>query len=213
MPTEPDCSRPLPDDTSLSLVSVVTDKLVKTLAFDDALGILLDGAMELLAVERASIMILDEATRTLSIKTAKGIDPEVVQSVRIPAGSGIAGSVAESGQPLLIEDVRRHATDKGDEEERPGYADYSAISVPLAIHGEIRGVMNFNNRTDQRPLGQQELALAVLIANQAAVTLYMAMLHENAVASEKLEQELCIARATQQRFLPAGPPSFPGFRL
>ena len=208
-----DDSHPLPDDTLLNLMSIVTDKLVKTLAFDDALGILIDGAMELLAVERASIMILDQTTNELSIKTAKGMDLELVRSVRIPVGSGIAGSVAESGQPLLIEDVRRHPKGKVHGEERPGYADYSAISVPLTIHGEVRGVMNFNNRTDHRPLGQRELSLAALISNQAAVMLYMAMLHETAVVSEKFEQELCIARETQERFLPAEAPQFPGFRL
>ena len=49
MPMKVDDSHPLPDDTLLNLMSIVTDKLVKTLAFDDALGILIDGAMELLA--------------------------------------------------------------------------------------------------------------------------------------------------------------------
>ncbi|MEO8502882.1 MAG: GAF domain-containing SpoIIE family protein phosphatase [Acidobacteriota bacterium] len=199
----------------LGLVSKVTDRLVQSLDFDQALQTLIDGATELLNVERASILILDRETQTLAIRVAKGLSPEVMAATRIPLGYGIAGGVAETQEAVAVRDVRElagwrrnSAADRTSE-----YADFSALCVPLVIHGETQGVMNFNHKRDAKPFGQADLEFALLIANQAAIVLYCAMLHRQYLSKQSIEQELRLARSIQERLAPQTAPSLRGFRF
>jgi phosphoserine phosphatase RsbU/P len=197
----------------LSLVSQVTDRLVRTVDFDEALQTLIEGATELLEVERGSIMILDHEKQTLSIRVAKGIDETVVRSTRIRLGEGIAGSVAQSGVPLMVQDIRelpawQETTTPAQQEE---YRDFSALCVPLTIHGQVQGVMNFNHKRGRRSFAASDLEFALLIANQAAVVLFCATLHQRFRRQQEMEVDLRIARGLQRRFLAHAPPDVPGF--
>ncbi len=199
----------------LQLISQVTDRLVRSLDFDETLQILIEGATDLLGVERGSILILDPGSRTLSIRVAKGLDPAVVGTTRIPLGEGIAGSVAESGVPLMVQDIRKLPLwrETVTPEQHHEYEDFSALCVPLAIHGRVQGVMNFNHKRGRRAFDQQDLEFALLIANQAAVALYTSLLHQQYQQKEALDSELRTAHAIQERLLHQESPSLEGFRF
>ena len=197
----------------LKLISQVTDRLVKTLEFDKALDHLIDGAIELLGVARASIMIVDADRTHLTIKVGRGLSPEVIDSVRIPVGQGIAGTVAKTGEPLVVRDVRK--LDQWRVTARrlpaPDYQDFSALSVPLVIHGVVEGVMNFNHKLNGTALNLGDLELAMIIANQATVSLYMAKLHHEFLEKQALEHELRVARSIQKRMQPTRLPTVSGY--
>ncbi len=186
---------------------------MRSLDFDETLQTLIEGATDLLGVERGSILILDAESRSLSIRVAKGLDPAVVATTRIPLGDGIAGSVAETGVPLVVQDIRelplwQQSVAPG---QRHDYDDFSALCVPLSIHGRIQGVMNFNHKRGRRPFDQRDLEFALLIANQASVALYTAVLHQQYQKKEALDSELRTAHAIQERLLHHEPPQLPGF--
>jgi sigma-B regulation protein RsbU (phosphoserine phosphatase) len=199
----------------LSLISQVTDRLVRTVDFDEALRTLIEGATELLDVERGSIMIVDRATQTLSIRVSRGIEETVARRVRIPVGEGIAGSVAASGAPLVVQDIRelplwQQTVTAG---QRDDYRDHSALCVPLVIHGTVQGVMNFNHKRSLAPFDAGDLEFALLIANQAAVVLYCATLHQQFRRQQEMEVDLRVARGLQTRFLTHPPPAVPRFEF
>ena len=197
----------------LQLISQVTDRLVRSLDFDETLQTLIEGATDLLDVERGSILILDPNSRTLSIRVAKGLDPAVVAATRIPLGDGIAGSVALSGVPLMVQDIRKLPLwrETVSAEQHHEYEDFSALCVPLAIHGRVQGVMNFNHKRGRRAFDQQDLEFALLIANQASVALFTALLHQQYQQKEALDSELRTAHAIQERLMHHEPPVFEGF--
>lgn len=197
----------------LELIRRVTDRLVASLDFRDALRTLIEGATELLRVERGSILLLDPATRDLHIEVAIGIDPQVVATTRIAFGHGVAGTVAATGQPIVTGDIRRVAAWSPSARQREDYADLSALCVPLTLHGQVLGVMNFNHKRDRSPFGEVDLEFALLIANQAAVVLWSANLHREFLAKQVLDHELSIARSIQQRLLPQEVPTLAGCRL
>ena len=203
----------------LAMISRVTDRLVQTLNFDEALHNLIEGTCELLRVERASIMMFDPGNETLSIRVAKGVEPEVVETTRVRTGDGIAGRVAASGEPLIMWDVRhlqqRNREQQPDRGQRriKSYKGNSALCVPLKIHGKVQGVMNFTHKRGGVPFDQSDLEFAMLIANQAAIVIYSSLLHEEFIEKMAIESELRVARSIQQKFLPREPPAFPGFRF
>lgn len=204
----------LAHSATLRLIHLVTDRLARTLDFDEALAALIEGATDLLAVERGSILILDAGRATLSIRSAKGLSEAVMRSTRIPLGTGIAGEVAATGRPLMLQDVRDHpGWRRRSEAESSDYADHSALCVPLEIRGTVQGVMTFNDKRDGRPFDGTDLDFALLIANQAAVVLWSSMMHRQVLDKQAIEQELAIAGAIQGRLLPQGTPQLAGFRF
>lgn len=195
----------------LALVRRVTDRLVASIDFHEALTTLIDGATELLDVERGSILVLDEARGELRIEVARGLDPELVPKVRIALGEGIAGGVAASGQPVVARDVRELPGFELDPRKASDYADFSALCVPLTLQGRVLGVMNFNHKRSGGPFDQRDLEFALLIANQAAIVLWSAQLHEEYLEKQVLDREVEIARSIQERLLARELPEVPRF--
>jgi signal transduction protein with GAF and PtsI domain len=71
----------------------------------------------------------------------------VIEGMRIRIGEGVAGRVAASRQPLLVQDVREAS-------QHPLLRDQyfttgSFISFPLIYHDELVGVLNLTNRAQR----------------------------------------------------------------
>lgn len=194
----------------LALVKRVTERLVSSLDFRQALETLIDGATELLGVERGTVLLLDDERTELRIEVARGVDPQVVERTRILLGRGIAGRVAATGEPIVTSDVRELPGYEPNPAQAADYADHSALCVPLTLHGRVLGVMNFNHKRSGRPFSERDLEFALLIANQAAIVLWSARLHAEFLSKQVLDRELEIARQIQERLLPRDLPEIPG---
>ena len=65
---------------------------------------------EVMGVGAILIFLLNEGTQELVLKTYREVSPEFARGVdRIKVGEGFNGRVAESGEPLLIEDSSRES--------------------------------------------------------------------------------------------------------
>jgi putative methionine-R-sulfoxide reductase with GAF domain len=97
--------------------------------------------------QRCSLMLRAPEPDHLYLAAARGIAPNVVEGMRIRIGEGVAGRVAASREPLLVQDVR-------DAAQHPLLRDQyfttgSFISFPLLYHGELVGVLNLTNRAQR----------------------------------------------------------------
>ncbi|MBN1824819.1 MAG: GAF domain-containing protein [Candidatus Eisenbacteria bacterium] len=113
----------------------------------------LERALDLSGGVTGSLMIL-EGERELRIVASRGIPENVARSTRLRVGEGIAGSVAQKGEPLLL--VGR----VGDERfqgvgGRPKIG--SSISVPIRAGDMLLGVLNVNAPPEERTFGEREL--------------------------------------------------------
>src|SRR5438445_5887442 len=68
---------------------------------DAALEAILDAALGLLGGDEGSIQLIDPAMMTLVIVASRGLEPEQRREV-LAVGQGIAGTVAVTGQSLLL---------------------------------------------------------------------------------------------------------------
>ena len=112
---------------------------------------------EVLSAKIVSIMILDQQRKELFIKDAYGLDEEIVRNTRVKVGTSIAGKVAESGKPLLIENIEEIGITDG--RNKPQYETKSLISVPIMVGATIIGVINANNKTSGKSFNEDDLAL------------------------------------------------------
>jgi CheY-like chemotaxis protein len=142
----------------------------------------IDLVASVLEVEIVSLMLVKEPEGALRIVHAKGLDPEVQSRAACPVGEGIAGSVAQSGEPLLIRDLAQDPT-FGKRERNPRYRTNSLMCVPLKVNGRTVGVMNANNKVAGDAFDEYDLALFTTLSCIVSLSLATAQLFEQLTAS------------------------------
>ncbi len=116
-----------------------------------------------------SVMLIDQSGKYLTIAAAQGLEAQIVHDVRQPVGESISGFVAQSGDPLLIENVEEDSRFKRKSGARYGNA--SLICVPLKVGFKVLGVINLSRKTDGGVFSESDLRLAIMFASQAAVVI------------------------------------------
>jgi signal transduction histidine kinase len=114
---------------------------------------------ELLSVKVVSLMLLDKTRSELFIKMSYGLEEWVVSNTRVKVGEGIAGKVAETGEPLFIHNIEENEVYSCP--NNPQYETMSLLSVPLVVNDVIVGVINVNNKTSGDEFGQDDLNLLI----------------------------------------------------
>jgi serine phosphatase RsbU (regulator of sigma subunit) len=169
--------------------------------------ILLDEVVDMLGVEKASIMIYDHESEGLRIAAARGMEPDLMSRAFVKVGQGISGRVFESDEPILVEDIK--ATGKSGA-GRDRYKTSSLMSAPVTcfpmrVGTQPLGVINVTDKSDGSKFTPEDLQLLTTAANQVAAYVHICHLADEVRASERMRNELDVARSIQQRLLPAKP--------
>ncbi|MFD8597372.1 GAF domain-containing protein [Kitasatospora sp. NPDC059646] len=136
-----------------------------------------DVARAIFGAQAGSILLLDHQAFELVFQAVSGQGQEFLIGRRFPAGQGIAGWVAGSGEPMIVDDLRRSASFDRTVAESTGYVPDALMAAPLIHGGRILGVLEVLDpapgplRTGLLP----ELELLALFARQAAVALRVAL--------------------------------------
>jgi GAF domain-containing protein len=128
-------------------------------------------ARAIFGARAASVMLLDTESGELVFEAVTGEGEDQLVGWRIPADSGIAGWVAQSGQPLVVEDVVADPRFAADEARRTGYVPKGLMAAPLLLEDRMLGVLNVLDRPERRRFSVAEMDLLGLFANQAAIAL------------------------------------------
>jgi len=99
---------------------------------------------EEIGIDRCSLMTLDASRETLQISAQCGIEPELVERVRVRVGQGVSGWVAHNRKPLLVR--MRSQADVTPEDQADTYNSPSFIAVPVVHNGRLYGVLNLSNK-------------------------------------------------------------------
>jgi len=171
----------------LSSLNAIATAVTSSSDVDQILKRVMRGINEIMHVEAGSLLLKDEAANELESKITLHGRTEKLAPFRIPLGQGIAGWVAEHGEPLLVDDVRedpRHYSKIG---ETVGLEARSVLCVPLKLKHRVIGVIELVNRLDKggdTRFSQEDLEL--LSALSASVTVGL----ENAQLSETTQGEM-----------------------
>lgn len=199
----------------IDLLYNISESVIRQSALDEIYGLILDQALEIFDVERASILIFDEKSRRLKVVASRGMSDKVAKNTKVRSGEGVSGYVFQHGRPLLIEDIE---TNKRGIEKKSGYKSSSFISAPmicspLRINERPLGVINLTDKRGGRKFSKRDLKLLSTMANQAMACLYIRDLINDVKEKEILEQELETVRNIQSSYLPGKPPKTDQFDL
>jgi anti-sigma regulatory factor (Ser/Thr protein kinase)/putative methionine-R-sulfoxide reductase with GAF domain len=184
----------------LEQVYRLADPALAELALEALLEELLTRAKDILRVDTAAILLLDDDAQELVARAAKGLEEEVERGVRIPVGGGFAGRIAAGRRPIYIADVN-HAEILNPILRMKGVR--SLLGVPLLVEGAILGVLHVGTVTP-REFTNADAALLQLAAAQAAPAIDRARLFD------ALDREHRSAVALQRSLLPDRLPDLVG---
>jgi phosphoserine phosphatase RsbU/P len=165
----------------------------------DLLGELLDSVRAALGVDIAFVLLLDPPSGQLIVTAGKGAGVDILQGLGVPLGRGVAGRVAFTRRPMLIENVVR-----GDVVHSRLYelGIRSLLGVPLAIGESVMGVLDVGTFTSRRYTGG-EVEFLEDSADRAALALQALMARSEHQAAKDLQRSL----------LPETLPALPGVEL
>jgi len=130
----------------------------------EATELFLDFISELLGLNICSVMLSDELTHELTIKSSRGLNDEVINRTRVKIGDSIAGWVALEGKPLLIEDINNDP--RFGRNSIPQYNTKSLLSLPLKMGDRVIGVLNLNNKKNAEPFAVRDLHIASMVTER-----------------------------------------------
>ncbi len=134
------------------------------------------------------IYLIETNSRNLVIRHGSGYigDTLVQQGYYLPPGEGVAGHVAETGEPFLTNHVDNVVFFK----RNPLLPEtQSEIAVPIKIEDQVVGVLDIQQTPPHR-LTQSDLQLMTAVADQLTVVLQKANLYENLQTALQQEQTI-----------------------
>jgi len=182
-------------------VQRVTESALAYLDLDDLLRELLDRVTDMLEVDTAAVLLVEEGGRTLAARAAKGLEEEVERGFRLPVGRGFAGRVAFTREPVVIENLETSTI----QPVNPLFGEKgvrSLLGVPLVVEGEVIGVLHVGSLTP-REFHDRDIELLQLVANRVALS----------IERSKLMVQGQIAATLQRSLLPRKLPQVPGLRM
>ncbi len=170
----------------------LSDPALSELGFERLLDELLLLVRDLLSVDTAAILLVDDERQELVARAARGIEEEVERGVRIPIGVGFAGRIAKERVAIFIADVD-HADILNPILREKGIR--SLLGVPLIVGGELIGVLHVGS-LHLRVFDLRDLAVLELAAARAAPAI------ERGKLLQALEREHRNAMLLQRSLLP-----------
>ncbi|MBM4295876.1 MAG: sensor domain-containing diguanylate cyclase, partial [Deltaproteobacteria bacterium] len=116
-----------------------------------------------------SLLLIDPQTRELYFAVVVGVDPESVKGIRLTLGEGIAGVVAQEGQPIFVKDVGHDKRFTQRVDAATGFKTRSIMALPLFVRGEVIGVFEVVNVENQDFFREKFIPLLTILADYVAI--------------------------------------------
>ena len=183
---------------ALELLLEVGRLLSSKLDLSELLQTVLGLASRVVDAETASLLLLDEKTQELYFEEALGLG-EAASKVRLKLGEGIAGAVAHTLKPEIINDVRSDPRWSPQMDDKSGFKTRSILAVPMRIKGRLLGVIEAINKSGG-PFDSDDLRTFEGFAAQAAVAIENARLFSS-LAEERFKLRTVFAEMSDAAIL------------
>ncbi len=163
----------------LAALNDITQQIAAAEAdLDKLLRLITASATEILNAEAGSLLLtVDDGSDDLEFRVVIGGAGETLTGRRIPAGRGLVGSVAQTGETVIVNDV---ANDPrwGGELSKGEFHTTGVLAVPLTTGSRVIGVLEVLNKQDGVNFTRADAEMLVTFAGQAAVAIENARLFQ-----------------------------------
>jgi diguanylate cyclase (GGDEF)-like protein len=133
----------------------------------------------LIPSEAWSMLMVDEERQELTFELALGEKGKDVSSFRVKMGEGIAGWVAQTGKPTIVNDTSQDPRFARRFDHQTNFHTRSILCAPLISRGRIIGVIQVINRVGGR-FTRADLKVLLTLVEPCAIAIENAMLFQRA---------------------------------
>lgn len=173
------------NERQLAAVHAICSIVSQSLELRDILNQAADKVMEVANLEIILVFLVDEAADEIVLETYRGITEESAASVkRMKVGEGFSGWVAETGEPLVVEDASHdpRLTRAAVRQEKI----QCQVVVPLKSKGKVLGTLCVATRQPRR-FAPEEVDILSAAGNVIGIAVENARLyHEERTMAEQL---------------------------
>jgi signal transduction histidine kinase len=152
--------------------------LMSTLDVNRLLAETMRFATEVIDAGAASLMLIDDDHQELVFEVSLGSRSHILRQQRIPLDEGIAGWVARTGEPAIVNNARTDPRFSHRVDVRTGFLTQSIAAVPVKIKGRVIGVLEVLNKYSDTGFNEEDLRLMSSIAAQSAIAIENARLYQ-----------------------------------
>ncbi|RMI13431.1 MAG: GAF domain-containing protein [Calditrichaeota bacterium] len=190
-----------------TLLLDIIRKITSTLNLREVLEAIVENIFQLVNYDAAAIFLVDEDRQTFHHIITRGYNEELLNQIPLKLDRGITGQVIQSGEGVVIPDVREH----------PRYYSLrpetrSQITVPIISRDRTIGALTLESN-EVHHFTHADLELLTFFSGLAAIAIRNAQLYEDSLKKRELESDLLVASRVQQALLPRRVPAIPGVSI
>ena len=184
-------------EKQLAALNDVCAAVTRSLELQDVLNAATNKVRELVDLEVALVFLLDEEAQELELKAYEGVPEEFVAGLKgLKVGEGFNGLVAQTGEPLLVEDASRDPRLTREVVSKEEIQ--SAFIIPLKAKDKVVGTLTVARRGSRQFLSE-ETELLSNIANPIAVAVENARLYQReCIMAEKIAGDAAMEKQMRE---------------
>jgi signal transduction histidine kinase len=165
----------------------VSQTINSTLNLDDALGVIIREACQLMRAKVGALMLLDASREWLELRASHGASELYVNRPRLNVEESLLGIVVRRKKPLQVENVQVSSRYQSVEVAR-GEGLVALLSVPLLYGGQVLGTLSVYTGQPYS-FSNEEIRILSALAELSAIAIEKARLYERVVdVEEQLRQ-------------------------
>jgi sigma-B regulation protein RsbU (phosphoserine phosphatase) len=163
--------------SSVRALSALQDLILRMTPTSDIINYLDDllaAALAVVGASDGSLLLRDEDTEELVFAVVRGAARNKLTGYRLPPGKGIAGWVADTRNPLVVQDVHNDPRFFPQVDESFGFKTQTLACVPLLDGERVLGVIEAINKSPDRTFTVEDNDLLMVLAQLASVAIIRA---------------------------------------
>ena len=155
----------------ISALNAIASTVSQSLNLEEILDSTLEKVLEVMIIETGAIALVDQQTKELSFAVHRGFPEDLLHKANsLKLGQGLSEQAAQSGAPILVQDISEEAGLSEIERrlEKEGFRSFACI--PLKSKEKVLGVMDIVSH-DVRQFSSQNVELLTSIGNQIGVAI------------------------------------------
>jgi class 3 adenylate cyclase/putative methionine-R-sulfoxide reductase with GAF domain len=171
-----------------------------TFDMEKVLNHTMDMIQTIINVEAGSLLLLDkdELAFRVAFNIRKDININLLPTLRLKLGQGIAGYSAARGEPVIVRNAGESRQFYPEIDRMIGFETRSVLCVPLISMGKVIGVIEVINKLDGE-FNDNDLHLLQSIATSLSIALENSRLYQETLSMAANERDI---RSMFQKFVP-----------
>jgi signal transduction histidine kinase len=155
----------------LATLSEISSAISSTLDLHTVLNRIMSYAVELLGAEAGSLLLVGHQDQDLTFEVVLGPTGQELLGKSTQVGKGIVGTVAQTGEPLIINDVAGDPRWDVAFDQATQFKTRDLLCVPMSVRNMVIGVIELVNKQDGTGFSEEDCNLLLSFAGQAAIAI------------------------------------------